>query len=183
MSFNIGIRLIRSVSMLWRLSLCFLSIYSRSFVLYWRENFISPAFGSCNLMFANLGKSLSDIHVSLKFLPYLVHSNLKHLLSTESVKQGDFNHSTILPKHRLLAAKSLKTNPNIIIRRADKSNTFVILDRIEYKTKLDTILSDTSKLKKFTRNPTNTFTKISVNKIISSVNKRTGKKNTTTNHW
>ena len=71
----------------------------------------------------------------------------------------------------MLAAKSLKTNPNIIIRRADKSNTFVILDRIEYKTKLDA----TSKLKKNTRNPINTL-KISVNKIISSINKRTGEK-------
>ena len=98
MSFNVGIRLVRSVSMLWRLSLCFLSSYSRSFILYWRENFVSPAFGSCNLMFANLGKSLSEIHVSLKILPYLalIKRLLMHLLS--SLRLRDYLLSSFTTK-------------------------------------------------------------------------------------
>ena len=49
--------------------------------------------------------------------------------------------------------KSLKNNDKIIIRKVDKSNTYVILDRNTYKTKLDDILNDDSKFTRITDNP------------------------------
>ena len=46
---------------------------------------------------------------------------------------------------------------------------FAILDKNEYKQKLDLILSDTHKFKRITRNPINEL-KIEVNKLIKKVN-------------
>lgn len=41
--------------------------------------------------------------------------------------------------------KELKINPDIIIRKANKSNNFVIFDKEDYRSKLDAILSDSEK--------------------------------------
>ena len=65
--------------------------------------------------------------------------------------------------------QQLKDHPDIIVRKADKSNVFVILDKNEYKQKLDLILSDTQKFKRITRNPINEL-KIEVKKLIKKVN-------------
>ena len=70
----------------------------------------------------------------------------------------------------MTTAKELKNNPDIIVRRADKSNIFIILDRTESKDKLDVILNDISKLKKITKNPILTL-KTSINKLINKINK------------
>ena len=69
----------------------------------------------------------------------------------------------------------MKLNPNIIVRKADKSNIYVILNKEDYKSKLDAILSDQSKFKKITRNPTNDL-KNSLNKLIKQNNQEQGKK-------
>ena len=53
--------------------------------------------------------------------------------------------SKVLSKEHLTAAKELSTNKDIIIRKADKSNIYVILNYEDYKIKLDNILGDTSK--------------------------------------
>ena len=104
-----------------------------------------------------------------------IHTNLKDLLRSEAVKQRDYTHSGLIPKHLKAAARSLKTHPDIIVRRADKSNTFVVLDRETYKNKLGLIIKDTTKFIKIHRNPTNNL-KITVNKIISIINKRNNEK-------
>ena len=57
------------------------------------------------------------------------------------------------------AAKELRENKYIIIRRRDKSSIYVIMNRNEYDDKLDTILNDESKLLKLTSDPTETVKK------------------------
>lgn len=45
------------------------------------------------------------------------------------------NYSSILTPQLKNAAKELKNNPDIVIRRADKANTYVILDKADYHQK------------------------------------------------
>ena len=85
------------------------------------------------------------------------------------MKQRDFHPSKYLTKDIRLAAKQLKDDPDIIVRKADKSNVFVIMNKNEYKQKLYLILSDTQNLKKITHNPINEL-KIEANKLIKKVN-------------
>ena len=102
------------------------------------------------------------------------HTNLKDLWA-EVVKQRDYTHSAIIPKHLKIATSALKNHPDISVRRADKSNMFVILDRLTYKNKLESIIHDTSKFTKMNHNP-KTELKITVNKTIYKINKRNKEK-------
>jgi len=63
----------------------------------------------------------------------------------------------------------LKSNPDIIIRKADKTNLYVILDREDYKNKLDDILNDESKFTPLEEDPSNHL-KNKLNKIITTNN-------------
>ena len=47
----------------------------------------------------------------------------------------------------------MKNNPNLIVRRADKANVLVVMNKQEYDEKLDAIVRDESKFKPLTRNP------------------------------
>ena len=67
------------------------------------------------------------------------------------------------------AAKSFRNNEEIIVRKADKCNMFVIMDMDEYKSKLDSILSDTTKFEIVNRDPVKNL-KVEVNNIIKSIN-------------
>ena len=102
----------------------------------------------------------------------LIHigDNLKPQLAAEATKRRDFRPSTILTNELKVAAAELKNHKDIIVRRADKSNTLVVMDRIEYKNKLDSILADDQKFSRITKNPTNTL-KTNINKLIAAVNK------------
>ena len=44
-------------------------------------------------------------------------------------------------------------NKEIIIQKADKSNTFVIMNRLDYTKKIQSILSDETKFKKINSDP------------------------------
>ena len=57
-----------------------------------------------------------------------------------------------LKKHRIL--KRLANNKDIVILRPDKGSGTVILNRDEYIKKLSDIISDTSKFKKLSADPT-----------------------------
>ncbi|XP_076038131.1 uncharacterized protein LOC143023488 [Oratosquilla oratoria] len=57
----------------------------------------------------------------------------------------------------------------IVIRRADKSSTFVILNKEEYLSKMASILNDTTKFKRISRNPTNDI-KTKLNRLICENN-------------
>ena len=95
--------------------------------------------------------------------------NLKSQLLAESTKCRDPKPSKLLSKELYEAAKELKNHDNIIVRRADKSNTYVVMSKNEYYEKLDAILSDESKFQKITRNPITHLTK-DVNKLIKEAN-------------
>ena len=58
-----------------------------------------------------------------------------------------------LTKDEYTAFLSLKSNNNIIIQKADKGNTVVILDRVSYVSEMEKLLADTSKFIKVAFNP------------------------------
>ena len=99
-----------------------------------------------------------------------IHDNQADQPRAEATKNRDFSHSNIINRDILLTAKNLKNHPDLIVQRADKSNIFVILNRTDYKIKLDSILADTNKFKIITRNPILTL-KTTLNKYIATINK------------
>ena len=72
-------------------------------------------------------------------------------------------------KKDINAAKELRSDPTITIRRADKAAAYVLINKEEYLNKIENILSDTTKFKKITRNPTAALKK-KLNKIIAKNN-------------
>ncbi|XP_045124906.1 uncharacterized protein LOC123512546 [Portunus trituberculatus] len=90
------------------------------------------------------------------------------LLAEASKSRGSF-HSQKVKRHHILAAKQLRENKEIIIRRADKTPAFVLIKKEDYDSKLNAILSDTTKFKRITRNPTESLKK-RVNATITSIN-------------
>ena len=58
----------------------------------------------------------------------------------------------ILRQHRAL--RSLRKNKDIVIRKPDKGNRVVILDRKLYNNAIEEVTSDTSKFEKLSQNPT-----------------------------
>ena len=79
-------------------------------------------------------------------------------------KVKDFNKE-ILTKEDYDTLKKLRNNDNIIIRKADKSNTFVILDKLDYQKKLNEMLSDENKFKRINKDPTDNIKK-QINEIV-----------------
>ncbi|XP_076049329.1 uncharacterized protein LOC143030005 [Oratosquilla oratoria] len=90
------------------------------------------------------------------------------LLGESSKRRGSYC-SKLLSKELMNAARDLRNNPDITIRRADKYASFVILPTEEYLTRTDHILQDESKFTRITRNPVEDI-KRKVNKVIESVN-------------
>ena len=98
-----------------------------------------------------------------------IKEDLKPQLLAESTKIRYTGNSLVINKALRKAAQNLKNHPDIIVRKADKSSAYVVLDKCDYKEKLDAIISDPSKFKKITKNPINAL-KIKLNRIIKSVN-------------
>ncbi|XP_076069748.1 uncharacterized protein LOC143041624 [Oratosquilla oratoria] len=65
-----------------------------------------------------------------------------------------------------MAAKQLKKDPDITIRKADKTAAYVLMNTSEYLDKMDTILSDETKFKKISKDPTESLKK-KLNKLIT----------------
>ena len=94
----------------------------------------------CEILFQNL-LDLKDRNA------IEINPTLSDQLRAESNKHRNPKyHSIITPKLKQ-AAKSLKDNREIIIRRADKSSLYVILNKSDYMNKIDNILQDQSKFK------------------------------------
>ena len=102
-----------------------------------------------------------------------INPDLQEQLQTESTKSRHRNSSQLLSPRLKEAAKQLRENEEIIIRKADKSSCFVILDRISYFQKCNDILLDQSKFKPISRNPVEQLKK-RLNKLISVVNAEAG---------
>ena len=83
----------------------------------------------------------------------------------------DYN-SDLLTKQQYKKLRELKENENIIIRRADKSNTFVIMKKEAYTSKLDELLSDNTKFQALRKDPTEDIKK-ALNDYIAIINSKT----------
>ena len=90
-------------------------------------------------------------------------------LKCESTKHRNTNHNSILTKPLLNAAKTLKNNDKIIIRKADKSSTYVILNKEDYLEKINTIIEDSAKFKRIEKDPTDAIKK-KANELIETQN-------------
>ena len=66
----------------------------------------------------------------------------------------------------------LRQNTDIVIRKADKSQIYVILDADDYHRKCKVILDDPTKFKRITRNPVEQL-KRDANSLIDAANKHT----------
>ena len=103
------------------------------------------------------------------------HENLEPQFIAKATKCRVYSHSHVITQKLRKAAKELKENENIIIRRADKSPCFVVMERDAYKQKLDDILSDNTKFTVQSRNPILQL-KTDLNKLIKSANEQTKSK-------
>ena len=104
-----------------------------------------------------------------------INPNLKDQVWSESTKRKRKTKSSILTPQLKAATKSLREDSRIVIRRADKSNMYVIIDRGEYDQKLREILSVELKFEKINRNPVDKLKK-KAHKIIKSVNQKCNRK-------
>jgi len=86
---------------------------------------------------------------SIKDLSYLKGVMLNPILDL-------FDNFKGLPRRYLLATRSLKRNPDILITKADKGNNVVILDRSDYIRKAHSLLHDNSTYQKLRSNPYST---------------------------
>ena len=104
-----------------------------------------------------------------------INPNLKDQLRGESTKCRGKTQSFILTPKLRDAAQTLRSDETIVIRKADKSNMYVIMNRNEYKSKLDDILKDDTKFKHITRNTTEELKK-EVRSVCKDMNRKCGKK-------
>ena len=79
----------------------------------------------------------------------------------------------ILTNDQYVKVTEFLKNKNIIVRKADKSNSFVIMNKSDYNEKIDKILSDETKFKKISHDPIVNLKK-KLNLLIDNVNAAQG---------
>ena len=114
------------------------------------------------LLYQNLTQMEKDGKITMK-------AEITDALRNEGNKIRSSTHTKLLTKNQRMACKNLKSNQNIVIRKADKSNIYVLLNKEDYKTKLDTILSDQTKFTVLEEDPSSKL-KDKLNKIIVNNN-------------
>ena len=82
-----------------------------------------------------------------------VNPDIQEQLLAEGTRTRGTTKSSIITPRLREAATRLRENQNIVIRRADKSSIFVILDHSDYLSKVNIILSDVSKFQRLRKNP------------------------------
>ena len=98
-----------------------------------------------------------------------INPNLKPQLLAESTKQRRGKPFQLISHRLKMAAKELRDDPDIVIRKADKSSIYVILDRDDYYRKIDSILQDRTKFLAISRDPTAKLKK-NLNDLICAAN-------------
>ena len=98
-----------------------------------------------------------------------INQTLTERLRAEGTKHRNLPNKQYISPRLLDAAKSLRSNPNIVIRKADKSSNYVILNKTDYINKIQTMLADNTKFVPISKDPTNQLKK-DINKIITSIN-------------
>ena len=119
-----------------------------------------------NAEFENFYQQLSD--VTPKDADQLPAFRADLVSLSHSYGRERIEHSSFLPSHREALLK-LKRNPNLLILRPDKGSGVIIMDRDQYVSKMETILSDDTKFKKDQRQFDETNKKDKA--IISSLKK------------
>ena len=114
----------------------------------------------------NLYQNLLKLEKDKKLI---IQEGLKENLVNEGTKNRAKNNSSILSNLHYQAMKELKENKDIVIKKADKSNCFVIMNSKDYKEKLNNIVLDESKFKKIKKDPTLEL-KRDLNKLIDRIN-------------
>ena len=99
----------------------------------------------------------------------VIKPDLAIQLKSESTKHRNTKHPSIITPALRQAARNLKSNPNIVIRKADKSSIYVIMNKTDYITKLNILLNDDTKFKRINKDPTNSL-KQRANKLIEVLN-------------
>ncbi|XP_076054496.1 uncharacterized protein LOC143033188 [Oratosquilla oratoria] len=97
-----------------------------------------------------LYRNLCELHKDGKIN---MNPDVKEQLQAESTKHRGVGGGSLLTAELRQAAKELRENKDIVIRRADKSDLFVILNRSDYFDKVDSLLQDSSKFLQIRRNP------------------------------
>ncbi|MCP4351129.1 MAG: hypothetical protein GY795_37160 [Desulfobacterales bacterium] len=96
---------------------------------------------------------------SLKLLPVvngsqnLVRTRVKDIALSSFHVYNSSQKPSVLTKSEQKALRELSKNENLIIQKSDKGNCVVLIDRADYVTKMEDILSDTSKFRRLTFNP------------------------------
>ena len=99
----------------------------------------------------------------------MIHSNLADQLKAEGTKHRNTSYKSVLTPNLRKVAKNLQSNEDIVVRKADKSATYVLLNKVEYLNKINTLLCDGTKFELITRDPTNNI-KSKANKLIETLN-------------
>ena len=73
--------------------------------------------------------------------------NLKIKLKHFALRNSNDNSTNNLTPEEYRSLRSLKNNPNIVIQRPDKGGGTVVLDRSNYESKLEELISDHSKFR------------------------------------
>ena len=123
-----------------------------------------------------------ELEILYKDLQHLARNNkvvidpdLKEQLLAESTRIRHRGSSLLCPAQRQ-TAKALKGNDDIVIRRADKSAVYVILDKNDYMDKLNALLGDGTKFLRITADPTAKL-KVAINSIIRALKAVQGQEN------
>ena len=99
---------------------------------------------------------------------------LKPLLLAEALTdRSPVYHHSLMNKDLRAAAKKLKQQEDITIRRADKTPALVLIDTNAYHQKLDNILADETKFRRIRKNPVDDI-KREANKVIERINALSG---------
>ena len=104
------------------------------------------------------------VNVKPELKPRLLAEATKH----RAVGRGKKGCKVLTPRLRA-AAKNLRQDDSIVIRKADKTSVYVILDKKDYDDKISEILSDQKKFQKIRADPTNALKK-RVNGLIAAAN-------------
>jgi len=100
---------------------------------------------------------------------------LRSELERFGLRRNKSFESDLLTRDQYDKVKKFASDPSIVIRKADKSNIFVILDRKYYDDEIQKFLSDTTKFSKIDKDPTDTL-KREINICISNINRAGGHK-------
>jgi hypothetical protein len=87
----------------------------------------------------------------------------RHTLYNSQKKAKFPNPFTQKNVYDIKILSNLRKNPSIIITKADKSNSLVVMDTTDYENKIFSLLKDTSTYKPITHDPTDQFTNNIIN--------------------